>query len=476
MAEKKLTRRNFLHDSTSGVLGYLCLPSLVTLLHSKLAFGTSRNNCPARGSSDMPAFIGVDLDGGASIAGNNVIVYTEGGELLTSYAGLGLPNEIIPNDSRIDTSIGLPMHTNSAMLKGIKDVAAADVLAKTNGVVICTRTADDTNKNELATAPGVFAAGSGGLYMPLLGSEEGNSGGKSISPFDSGVVPVKISSINSAKQIITPGSVWQGHPAQMQKVLTAINRLSSSQLQKFMQMGLPEQAKTMIECGYLDANDLLNVPSTVSFDPQQDSQLSSSNITKMMKAGEIAVAIAYLVLKGYAGSGTVRLPDYDYHDGSATTADTKDFQAGQALGMMLQMAAQLQRKLMIHVYTDGGVDPVSTTEVTTNGGVAKFKFSGDSEMRSAAFVLVYDPSGRPTLNFSASERQQLGAYKSDDKGTLNLSPSRHTKISTSAKAQAQVVVANWLAWQGQEQKIFTAMSNAPVTASELDDYLFMSSA
>ena len=306
MSDKKLTRRNFLHDSTSGVLGYLCLPSLATLLHSKLAFGAS-TKCPATDSSNMPAFIAVDLDGGASIAGNNVIVYDEGGNLLDNYQGLGLPNSVNPKTvetGMIDTSIGLPMHKHSAMLKGIKDVAAADVLAKTNGVVICTRTADDTNKNELATAPGVFAAGSGGLYMPLLGSEEGNSGGKSISPFHSGVMPVKISSIDSAKQIITHGNVWQNHPAKMQKVLAAINNMSSSQLEKFAQLGLSEQEKTMINCGYLNANELLSVPDTVSFDPNQDSQLRS-NISKMMNAGEIAVAISYLVLKGYAGSGTV---------------------------------------------------------------------------------------------------------------------------------------------------------------------------
>lgn len=487
MADDKFTRRNFLHDSTSGVLGSLCLPSLATLLHSKLAFGAS-NKCPVMGSNNMPAFIAVDLDGGASIAGNNVIVYDEGGNLLENYQGLGLPNSVNPRtvENMIDRSIGLPMHKHSAMLKGIKSVAAAEVLAKTNGVVICTRTADDTNKNELATAPGVFAAGSKGLYIPLLGSEEGNSGGKSISPFNSGVMPVKISSISSAKQIITSGSVWHSHPAKMKKVLDAINQMSSSQLEKFSQLGLSDQAKTMIECGYLNANDLLNTPANTNFDPNLDSQLSS-HISKMTAAGEIALAISYLVIKGYAGSGTVRLPDYDYHDGSASTADSKDFQAGQTIGMMLQMAASLQRKLMIHVYTDGGVDPIivpkdckqattdPTCEATANGGTEKFRWGGDSEVRSAAFVLVYDPSGRSPLSFSASERQQLGAYKSDDNGTLNLSPSRHAKISTSPRAQAQIVVANWLAWQGQEDKIFTAMSDTPVNASELDDYLFMSS-
>ena len=70
------------------------------------------------------------------------------------------------------------------------------------------------------------------------------------------------------------------------------------------------------------------------------------------------------------------------------------------IGMILRMAANLQRKVMIHVYTDGGVDPTGSTQNV--GGVEKFVWSGDSEVRSAAFVLVYDPNGRPKMNFSDS--------------------------------------------------------------------------
>ena len=477
MTTKKLTRRDFLHDSVEHACGYLCLPSLATLLINGRALATS--TCPAASANDAPAFIALDLKGGASIAGNNVIVYQEGGELLTSYEGLGLPNAINPNtEDMIDTSLGLPMHINSAMLKGIKDATQAqpEVLTKTTGVVICTKAADDTSSNELASAPGVFLAGSSGLVTPLVGSDEGgagSAGGNSITPFIHSTVPVKIVDIASANEIIKLGNVWQPQPQRMQKVLAAINKMSFAQLDRFAQLGMPQQTTEMIKCGYLKAKDLLT-PGEIDLDPRNDKLASKNNILNR-GVEEAALEIAYLVLKGYAGSGTVSLPGYDYHNGTATTADTKDYEAGKTIGMMLQMAANLQRKLMIHVYTDGGVDPKSTTQDTTNGRTEKFRWSGDSEVRAAAFVLVYDPSGRPNLNFSDAERQQLGAYQDAYKGTINLTPAKHAKISSSPRAQAQIVVANWLAWQGQEQKIFTTMPDgAPVNSSELEDYLFMS--
>ena len=483
MATNKFTRRDFLHDSIERACGYLCMPSLATLLMNSRALAADKLVCPDASASDAPAFIALDLKGGASIAGNNVIVYKEGGTLLTNYEGLGLPNEIKPTESdRIDTSLGLPMHSNSALLKGIKDVVTQqEIWDKTTGVVICTKAADDTSSNELASAPGVFLAGSSGMITPLVGSDggsSGGSGGNSITPFVHSTVPVKITNIASASQIITLGNVWGQQPQRMQKVLAAINKMSYAQLDKFAKLGMPQQSAEMIKCGYAKAKELLT-PGQIDLNPRNDDLIGQAAVDSLLSKSieEAAVEIAYLVLKGYAGSGTISLPGYDYHDGSATTSDKKDYEAGKTIGMMLQMAANLKRKLMIHVYTDGGVDPISSTQTTPHGGgVAKFKWSGDSEVRSAAFVLVYDPNGRPKLNFSASERQQLGAYQDDDKGTINLTPAKHAKISSSPRAQAQIVVANWLAWQGQEQKIFTAMPGAPVNSSELDEYLFMSSA
>ena len=152
---------------------------------------------------------------------------------------------------------------------------------------------------------------------------------------------------------------------------------------------------------------------------------------------------------GYAGAGTIAMGGYDYHDGTATTGEARDEVAGRVIGTVLAMAAALGRKLMLHVYTDGGIDAnvnVPAEKVRQDSDVEKYVWRGDSETRAAAFVLVYDPSGRPELAFT-----QMGAYRAADGGTIDLSPERHNKISENPAAHATAVLANWLAWQGRKE-------------------------
>ena len=373
-----------------------------------------------------PAFIGVDLRGGASIAGNNVMVYDDGMQLLSNYEGLGLPSALNPynNASLIDTSLGLPMHANSGMLRGIKMVAGEEVLAKVNGCVICTITADDTSGNELVAVPGVFAVGAKGLLVPMVG------GIYSQTPFAGDAKPVSSSGV---KAMLSPSSIWDDRA---EKVLKLIDKLSTAQLEKFKQMGLSEQVKTMIECGYLKAGDIISGKDKDSYKMEFKSNQQNTELDTN------AANTCYMVMQGLAGAGSLVLGGYDYHDSTATRGDAADEQAGRVIGTLLAVAAELQRKLMIHVHTDGGVDAGNTTQNVS--GVDKYIWTGDSGTRSAAFVLVYDPAGRPALDF-----QQMGAYNVT--ASVNPNPTQHAKISRNARAQATAVVANWLAWQRQRK-------------------------
>ncbi len=84
-------------------------------------------------------------------------------------------------------------------------------------------------------------------------------------------------------------------------------------------------------------------------------------------------------------------------------------------------------------------------------------------------MLVYDPAGKPDLT-----AQQMGAYKKDDNGTVDLQPGKHTAVSQNPEAHAAAVVANYLAWQGREADLFTkVMSNSPIRETELQNYLFL---
>ena len=452
----KLTRRKFLNASIGG---YVCFPSLATMLLNSRAI--------AEGAipEDIPAFIAIDLQGGASIAGNNVIVYDKGGGLLSDYTGLGLVKTLHPKESgNISEELGLPMHINSPMLRGIRTQAGA-VFDHINGCVICTQSADDTSNNELASAPGVFLGGARGSIVSLLGSNPatsvpGGSGGNSSNPFASGVAPTLIQSIESAKQLVSAGDVWEGATDQVKKILALTGKLNTTRGAKWGRLQVDEQVAAMVDAGYLKASELLTGGHGV--DPRLDNATKDINIA----GREAAAEIGYLILKGYAGAGTITLGGYDYHDSSATTGEQRDQTAGEVIGMLLAMAAALKRKLMLHIYTDGGVYAGSNTNEVN--GVDKYVWQGDSEARSAAFVLVYDPQGRPDLLF-----KQMGAYKSADSGTVDLAPGRHVLISRDPRAQAAAVVANWLAWQGREKDFSRVMGDSPITDGELEDYLFI---
>lgn len=494
--KKILTRRAFLERSAVHSFGSVFLPSLATLLRNERALAAGEA-CSINGKQ-MPAFIGIDLQGGGSIAGNNVIVRDKKSQLLTDYTGLGLQTPI--KEEHIDDSFGLPMHKNSPMLRGMKATTTSDVRAKVNGFVICAQSADDTPNNRMATAPGIFKAGCNGSIVPLVGmrsAQAGGSGGHSMSAFDTDVSPTLIENLASAEELISAGELWKGPRApRLEKVLKAIEKLSSTRLEALGKLSLSQQAAAMTECSYAKANKMMSGDNKPNLNPDLDAKLrqtpqadSADNCHwhRHPLNAEAIKQIGYLVLKGFAGSGTITLPGYDYHNTDHSHGFNADMQAGRVIGEMLSMAHGLQRKLMLHIYTDGGVDSMngdadngSTDNSSCSYGghdnadatpleVVRKKWVGDSEARAAAFVLVYDPTVRPTLT-----GQQMGAYKSDDGGSVDLQPDKHAAISQNPEAHAAAVVANYLAWQGREADLFTkVMRNSPIREAELKNYLLV---
>lgn len=479
MANKQFSRRDFIQAWGGATCGSIYLPSLASLLYSSIVHGGPQQinqggelNCPTIDLQNLPpAFIALDLAGGAGIPGNNVMVYKAGGEdLLRDYSYL-LPDRSPP---KVNEELGLAFHQDSGMLAGIKKYLGGGfktIADKVNGCVICTKSSDDTKDNPLATAPGVFLAGAQGAIVPLIGNKEGgfgDSGGNSRTAFVSGVAPTLVKDFETAKALLKKDDIWTAKNS-LENTLKAIENLSSSQLERFSQLSLPEQAKAMLNESYKKAGELLNYdPRCISY--QQDNQLPNFGgwPSKEIPAQtlEEVKQVAYMILKGFAGAGTITIDGYDYHDGSASKGYNKDLEAGNAIGAILKMADALQRKLMLHVYTDGGVSPSASKETEVVGNANRLKWTGDSEVHSADFVLVYDPAGQVKL-----QHNQLGGFK-DENSSIDLTPSQHERIAGSPENEAHVVVANWLSWA---KKSPGSMANNPIRGNELDNYLFIPS-
>ena len=99
------------------------------------------------GAGKIP-FICFDLAGGANIAGSNVLVGGQGGQLdfLSSagYSKLGLPGGMAPSTDPgvVKTDLGLAFHNDSPFLRGIQEKAPG-AMGNVNGCVIPARSEND---------------------------------------------------------------------------------------------------------------------------------------------------------------------------------------------------------------------------------------------------------------------------------------------------------------------------------------------
>ena len=91
--------------------------------------------------------------------------------------------------------MGLAFHFDSALLRGIRLRAQQTTLDQTHGVILCARSENDTQNNPHNPMYGIAATGADGELLTLVGTENSDSGGRSIVPmsmFDPAIRPTKV--------------------------------------------------------------------------------------------------------------------------------------------------------------------------------------------------------------------------------------------------------------------------------------------
>ncbi len=180
---------------------YAALSPDIAVLKKAPSAGGLCNIVP--GAGKIP-FICFDLAGGANIAGSNVLVGGQGGQLdflsTAGYSKLGLPGNMMPNSSLgagsfVDRQLGLAFHGDSAFLRGILERTAVTTRANVNGTVIPALSQNDTGNNPHNPMYGIYSAGALGDLLTLIGSDSSDSGGNSLAPsymMDPTVRPTKV--------------------------------------------------------------------------------------------------------------------------------------------------------------------------------------------------------------------------------------------------------------------------------------------
>ncbi|MCU7905484.1 MAG: general secretion pathway protein GspF [Candidatus Thiodiazotropha sp. (ex Epidulcina cf. delphinae)] len=495
---RPVTRRDFIRQGLMAGLGAVTAPSLFGLFanpgEARAALSSDlealKNGCgiDTLGGGKIP-FICFDLAGGANIAGSNVLVGGQGGQLdfLTTagYSRLGLPGDMVPSITNPDTGLndfinselGLSFHADSAFLRGILERVSAGNRANINGAVIPARSENDTANNPHNPMYAINRCGADGELLTLIGSRSSDSGGNSVAPadqIDPSVRPTKVDRPSDTTGLVDTGKlVGMLDQSDAVAVMEAMQRISDMKLDSVNTGISTDQAvKELVRCGYVKSADLVDrYGDPAALDVAADPDIIGPIFTQEEFDGDSefrkTASVMKLVINGYAGAGAITMGGYDYHTGNRSVGEIRDLRAGRCMGACLEYAARIGTPLMLYVFSDGSVSSNGTVDNSADGR-GKGVWTGDNQSTAASFFLVYNPGGQPVLaGASADEQlrfQQIGHFTADGAVDNGSSPA-----ANNINLLVQTVALNYLALHGEQDR-FSALfgsnlGNAPMLDS-----------
>ncbi len=477
---RPMTRREFIAQGFLTGLGLVTAPTVLSLFaNPRAAYAALSSDLEAlktgcgiatQGAGKIP-FICFDLAGGANIAGSNVLVGKQGGQLdfLTSagYRKQGLPGDMIPpltnpqtglNDF-INSDMGLSFHADSAFLRGILEKAGGRS-ANINGAVIPARSDNDTGNNPHNPMYGIYRAGADGSLLSLIGSRSSDSGGNSLAPatmMDAAARPTKVDRPSDVTGLVDTGQlIGVLDQADAVAVMESIERISDMKLgQVDTKVSADAVIKDLVRCGYVKAADIADRfgdPSTLNpaLDPDIVGPTGIFSQAEFDSDGEFrkTASVMKMVVNGFAGAGTITMGGYDYHTGDRAVGEIRDLRAGRCMGACLEYAARVGVPLMLYVFSDGSVASNGAVDNSSEGR-GKGVWTGDNSSTAAAFFLVYHPGGRPQLfsgdSLAPEQHQQLGYFRSDGSVETASSPA-----ANNVNLLVETVILNYLALHGEQ--------------------------
>ncbi len=485
--KKPVTRRDFLAQGFLTGAATIVAPSLLaTVLKSQRAnaalssdietIARAQAACNIQQGAGKVPFVCFDLAGGANIAGSNVLVGQQGGQLdclsTQGYSKLGLPGNMLPNNATtnfVNTELGLAFHTDSAFLRGILEKTSPATRANVNGAIIPARSENDTGNNPHNPMYGIAKTGARGELLTLIGSQNSESGGNSMAPamlIDPANRPTKIDRTSDAAGLAPSGGASVLPQPDTVAAMESMARISGFKLgnpntdadtsDDPVSTGLSDDltVKKRMQCAYVktaDTTDRFNDPAVVnpSLDPLIKGASGIFSDTEYNdREFEKTAAVMKLVVSGLAGAGTISMGGFDYHTGDRATGEVRDLRAGRCIGAVLEYAARLGQPVMIYVFSDGSLSSNGMVDNSVDGR-GKGQWTGDNQQTAASFFLVYSPTGRPTLleeaGIPTTRRQQLGYFRRDGDVETAGSPA-----ANNVNLLVQTVLLNYMALHGEE--------------------------
>lgn len=487
--KKPVTRRDFLAQGfTTGAATVIAPATIGAMLNPRRAAAVLPDDVKSAckitdiASGRVP-FICFDLAGGANIAGSNVLVGQQGGQMdflsTQGYSKLGLPGNMLPNNATtnfVNTEFGLAFHSDSAFLRGMLEKTSATTRAMVNGAVIAARSENDTGNNPHNPMYGLAKYGVRGSLLTLVGSQNSESGGNSVAPammIDPANRPTKIDRSSDVVSLVDTGEVATIlSPETTVKTLESMYRISNQKLARVgTGLGAADDAalEQGVRCAYVKTADTVERFNN----PAELNPAADPDITRIFGANfggdnefQKTASVMKMVVEGKAGAGTISMGGFDYHTGDRSTGELRDLRAGRCIGACLEFAAANGVPLMIYVFSDGSLSSNGMVDDSVDGR-GKGQWTGDNQQTAASFFLVYNPTGKPTLLDSATQpaarHQQIGYYTAAGDVVTSSSPA-----ANNVNLLVQTVLLNYMALHGDTGRFNQFFGSALGSAGALD--------
>ncbi len=427
---KPVTRRDFLSAGLLPFAASMIVPNWVSLLLGPQANAQTAISCPLPDS--LIPFVTVNLSGGAAMASNFVPMNAKR-EPISSYSKLGLGDNQVPIEKEFGNVPFAGINNGvliSKFLTGIRAQANAATLANTAFIAIPCDSQNDTSSNKFDISGAVTRAGLIGTNFPNLGRVNNGTGLKQAAAIVAPPSPLVVSNYTALLTAIGYGAALGTalNTTQKNSLAKLMSDLNTSQTRKLASIQGTDGIKNVLDCAGIKNVDVV-AKGASSVDPRQNANFSQiwgvNTNTAVTNRELIFGAMVYNSLIGQAGSSNLDLGGYDYHDNTRTSGDTKDLDAGTVIGRILQSAAVLQKPVFVYVVSDGSVFSQDSQSRTAG-------WAGDRGSNGVAYVLYYDPKGRP-----ATSDYQIGQFNDNQAADTSFITGGNPELAAAA------VFANW---------------------------------
>lgn len=491
--KKPTTRREFLSAGLQTVATFMAAPT-VAQLFAQTSWAADEVVCAGSDASvGMPAFIHIQVAGGAALFAN-AIPRGDNGADLPNYGALGLgsaPPVELMFANRAPWWVASSSFPASEIMRGIQRAAPtasnSDIYNNTAFVSVASESVDDTAANPQDITGLLQAAGLVGNMFPYLRAS--NVASSFPTNFTSSHLPI-VNTLNVANAAALAGSLGLtgalGTPnltvAQQTKLIQTIENLNKEQVRALASESDPSKTKatlqSLVNCSSKKNTELLAVSTSVdiynaSFQPSGPALANIWALNRATDAGfdksqmDFTLSRSGLTtantLLGKAGAAVIYLGGYDYHIGNTRAfANARDNFLGDVIGRILMTAKTLARPVFVYVSTDGALSSPQSDSATVN-------WSGDLPKRAMGYMFAYKPTGAPSTAGFSMDGYTDASYQLNHFNNSGVVDNKNPIGAVDAqRLAAAAVFLNYLNFAGKPGLLDTVAALAPVKKALTD--------